>query len=519
MIIIKTLKKLFYDGKQYEPDTIITFGIEHKYGLATLEANKCIEIIPQAIEKEEIKAEKKTDDATIREEIFTLLLQKDKDQATERLSEEIQQEIKFYATRFDEKSELYHYSEGIYISNGKSIVKEYCRSILGVAYTEQLSNRVIAKIEADNYIEQEDLLKRHYADKVCCLNGILDLNTRELTEYDPEMIFLSKIPITYDTIATCQAIDTFFSEILPEPKDVLTIQEWFGNCLQGKYPIQKIGLFIGEGANGKGQTLDLLRKFLGEQNCSAIPLQKLEGMDFKESELFSRFANIGADISNQPLKETSKIKGLSGGDLINASVKFKNDLVFMNEAKLLFSANELPKTYDLTPAFFRRWTYLIFPYQFKTQEEIETLPKHTQKICKIKTADIINKILTPEELSGMLNQALDGLDRLTKQGDFTSSNTAEQTKNWWIQNSDSCLAFCWEELEENPTEYITKDDFRKNYNQYCRRHKLPAEGKKHIYEVLTRKIRAWDSQMSDGTRIWNGIKLKNIVVLAKEINK
>lgn len=445
---------------------------------------------------------------TLREQLLQLLIKKEKDQVTEILVQKLQKETQFYATRFDEKSELYHYEQGIYIPNAKSFIKEYCRRILEEAYTEHLSNRVIAKIEADNYIKQEELLKRHYSNKVCCENGILNIQTRELTEFDPKLIFLSKLPIIYDPEAKCPEIDKFFSEILPDQNDVLTIKEWFGNCLQGGYPIQKIGLFIGEGANGKGQTLHLQRKMLGETNCSGIPLQKLENMDFKEAELFSKFANIGADISDQPLKETSKLKGLSGGDWINASRKFQKDLGFVNEAKLLFSANKLPKTYDLTDAFFRRWIYIVFPYQFKTQTEINALPEHKRKICKLKTDDVIEKILTPEELSGLLNESIDGLTRLNEQGDFTSSKTNEETKLWWVRNSDSCLAFCWEELEENPEAWMTKDDFRKEYLKYCRKNKISAEGDKHIHEILTRKIRAWDSQTGEGVRIWNGIKFK-----------
>ena len=507
MILVKVLKSFQIAQEKYTAKSTIAFQLEHKYALETLQANGYLEIL-KTPSKEVEQAAKQIDEATLQSEVWQLLLTKQKDEATELLCETLQNKTKFYATRFDEKSELYYYENGIYIPNGRSCCKEFCRKILATAYTEQIANRVIAKIEADNYIEQAELLKRHYPNEIVCENGILNLQTRRLTEFTPEKIFLSKIPVKYDPEATCPEINKFFSEILPGQNDVKTLKEWFGYCLRGEYPIQKIGLFLGEGGNGKGQVLELLRKMLGEGNCSAIPLQKLQEMDFKEAELFNRFANIGADISDQPLKETSKIKGLSGGDLINASVKFKNDLVFMNEAKLIFSANKLPKTYDLTPAFFRRWIYIVFPYNFKTQVEIDSLPEHLQEVCKVKTDDIIKKIITPQELSGILNESLNGLKRLLTQGDFTSSQTSEELRNWWIRNSDSCLAFCWEELEEHPDAWISKDDFRKAYFQYCRKNKINSEGDKHVHEVLTRQIRAWDSQNTDGSRVWNGIRFK-----------
>jgi putative DNA primase/helicase len=445
----------------------------------------------------------------MRDNILKMIILKQKDDATELIVKKLQEITRFYATRFDEKNEIYYYEEGIYKPNGKTFIKEFCRQILKEVYTEQLANRITAKIEADNYIDQEKLLKRHYQYKIAVENGILDLKTREIEPFIQEKIFLAKTPIKYDPQAQCPEIRKFFLATFPSENDIKTIEELFGYCLSGGYPIQKIALFIGGGGNGKGQTLDLLRTFLGENNYSGIPLQKLQDNDFKEVNLFNKFANIGAEISDNPLKETSKIKGLSGGDSISASVKFKNDLIFVNEAKLIFSANKLPKTYDLTEGFFRRWVYIVFPYRFLTQKEYENSPQEIRENCKIRTEEIVQKIITPEELSGLLNIALDGLDRLLKNADFTTSTSSDETKQWWIRNSDSFLAFCWENIEEAPDGWIGKKELRKQYGKFCTKNKLIPEGDKHIHEVMIRQINAWEDQDSNtGERAWNGIRFK-----------
>lgn len=450
----------------------------------------------------------KENEEMLKNDILQLIIRKDKDQATEILTQTLLQKHKFYTTRFDEKSEMYCYKEGIYVPEGKTIVREYCRRILEQAYTEQMANRVIAKIEADTYIEQKHFLKRHYQNEICVKNGILNLDTRTLSPFTADKIFFTKINATYDTNKGCPNINKFFEECLPTEDDQKTIHEIFGYCLYGGYPIQKIALFIGEGGNGKGQTLELLRTFLGEGNFCGIPLQKLEDSDFKEYELFNKLANIGADISDKPLKETAKIKGLSGGDSINASVKFKNDLTFTNEAKLIFSANRLPKTYDLSRAFFRRWIYVVFPYKFLPAAEYARLEEGKKGNAKLATQDIIKKLLTEDELSGLLNYSLSGLKRLLMNNDFTSSKTSEDTMLWWVRNSDSFLAFCYEQLIEENDALINKDDLRRAYQKYCREVKIPAESDVHIKETLTRVFHAWDYQESDGERVWGGIKLK-----------
>ena len=270
-------------------------------------------------------------------------------------------------------------------------------------------------------------------------------------------------------------------------------------------------MFIGEGGNGKGQVLSLLREFLGNQNFSGIPLQKLEGSDFKECELFGKLANIGADISDAPLKTTAKIKGLSGGDSISASRKFKQDIIFENEAKLIFSANKLPKTYDLTRAFFRRWVYIVFPYKFMSQQEIDTIPEDKRENIKLKKDEVVKDLLDPKEMSGLLNKCLDGLNNLLENGDFTSSKTSQDTMDWWINHSDSLLGFCYSELIEEVDSNLNKDIFRKHYQSYCRKNRVPAEGDKHIKETLTRIFHAWDYQESNGERVWGGINLKCLI--------
>jgi putative DNA primase/helicase len=256
---------------------------------------------------------------------------------------------------------------------------------------------------------------------------------------------------------------------------------------------------------------------LGEKNYSGIPLQKLEENDFKEMELFNKLANIGADISDAPLKSTAKLKGLSGGDVINASVKFKNDITFQNETKLVFSANKLPKTYDLTPAFFRRWVYIVYPFRFLTASEIISMPLEKRKNLKTRTDDIIKSLVTEIELSGLLNEALKGLEHLLSTGDFTSSKTGDTTMKWWINNSDSLLGFCYEHIEEDVDSMLSKDEFRKEYQKYCHLNRVSSEGDSHIKETLTRTFHAWDYQDSGGQRYWKGLKfVDSKVVITSE---
>lgn len=436
---------------------------------------------------------------------------------TEMLVKVAKTKSNFYTTRFDERNEIYFYKDGIYIPEGRTYIKEIVRNYLGKDYTEQIGNQVVSKIEADTFIDQQELLKPKNINEICVLNGILNLKNKELLPFSKDKIFFSKIQAKYDPNLKCEKIDKFLSEVLTDDNDKKTIYEIVGFCLYREYFIEKAVMMLGGGRNGKGKTITLMKKLLGEQNFTGIPLQKLEAGDFKEIELHGKLANLGGDISNYPLKDTAKFKGLTGRDTITASKKFKNDVSFENYAKMIFATNNLPKTYDLTDGFFSRWVYINFPYTFKPLKEYEELIKKDEKLKeKIRVMDPnrIESIMCDEELSGFLNEALNGLHRLWENNDFTSSKSSEDTKAWWIRNSDSFLAFSIEMLETADTEmeYIKKDVLRKKYQTFCKEHRLPPEGDKHIFEIMIRQVKAWDSQLSDEghERVWRGVKLREL---------
>ena len=177
------------------------------------------------------------------------------------------------------------------------------------------------------------------------------------------MIFLKKIPIKYNPNADCPKIKEFINQIMRE-EDVVVLQELAGYCLWKDYPIQKAFALVGEGSNGKSTFLRLLTKLLGKENVSSISLQDLVNNRFAVANLYGKLANIFADLPPEILKDTAKFKMLTGGDIITAEKKFKNPFKFYNYAKLIFSCNRLPVTYDDTTAFFRRWVIINFPNTF-----------------------------------------------------------------------------------------------------------------------------------------------------------
>lgn len=265
----------------------------------------------------------------------------------------------------------------------------------------------------------------------------------------------------------------------------------------------------GYGRNGKSKTLTLIKAFLGPDNCSSISLEQLETDQYAVGNLFGKMANLASDLSKTVLKKTGLFRNCVGRDMITANRKNKTHINFVNYAKMFFACNELPITYDTTDGFWSKWIYFDFPYKFVDKEEYEQLKD--KKMFRIKDENIIDKLTTPEELSGLLNWAIEGLKRLDQQRHYSSNKTSEEIKKLWIRKSDSLRAFTMDCIKEDYDSFITKKKFRYVYLLYCRRNKINPCSDKYIKKVLAEKFGVMEGRRSIEDKqeyVWEGIKFK-----------
>lgn len=449
----------------------------------------------------------------LQKQVITALALKQRQRATELLVKQLERDKYLFTTRDDLKSEMWIYKDGIYLPQGKSFVKEFCRRILGQAYTIQFVNEVIGKIEADTYIEADVFFSNNYPLEVPILDGILHILEKKLYPFSPKKIFFNKLPIRYDTKATCPKITTHFETILREKDDVTVIFELFGYCLLKENKLETAFMFAGNGRNGKTKTLELIKKFLGADNCSALSLKALTEDSFTLCEIFGKMVNLAGDLSYHDLKEAGIIKMLIGRDVMQAKRKFLRDLKFVSYAKLLFACNELPRIYDMTDGFWTKWILLDFPYKFITQEDMDKLSAEEKENCKIINPNIIQEISTPEEMSGLLNKALEGLDNILSANKFSYSKGTKEVKEMWIRKSDSFTAFCLDFVQESFESRLPKREVRRRYALYCKSHNIRGSSDKAIKITLENMFGASEMQASkydDYERYWEGIKFKEI---------
>lgn len=383
------------------------------------------------------------------------------------LADELMEKEKFIT--FVTNKEIYVWKEGYFQLLGEITIEQYCEELLKEEFRK---NRFL---EVTEYIRACTFVNPYEPDKqlMNVENGVLNVETKELTPHNPELLFFNKLAVKFDPEQKGEKICKFIREITGSEEDAKVLEEVVGYCLYRSYPFQKALALVGEGANGKSTFLGLVKTFLGHDNVSGRGLVDLERNRFAKASLFGKLANIYADLSDDTLERTGTFKMLTGGDVIEAEKKFKNSFTFVNYTKFLFSCNKLPEVYDDTDAFFRRWIILVFPNIFYGDK------------CD---PNILKKLTTPEELSGLLNIALEGLKRLLENNGFSYSKSTEETREDYIRKSDPLAAFLMDCIEEEQDDILLKQPLYSLFAFYCRKNNLPAVNKDTFFKNISKHV-------------------------------
>ena len=88
---------------------------------------------------------------------------------------------------------------------------------------------------------------------------------------------------------------------------------------------------------------------------------------------------------------------------------------------------------------------------------------------------MIQKLSSPEELSGILNWALEGYYHLRKQQTFSCLKPIDERRKQWHELSDSLSVFITNCTK--PGNHIPKEDFFLSYHDYCIKKGLPLFSK------------------------------------------
>jgi len=406
----------------------------------------------------------------------------------------------------EEKKTIFVYQNGVYKNTGKNILSEEITNTIKPFFHQNHVNEVLSYITNLTTIDLREIKDKK--NLINLKNGLFDLDNYTIQPHDPNFFNIVQLPIDYDSEASCPNFLKFVAEVVGEEL-VPLVQEIFGYCLYRSYPIKKAFLFYGEPDSGKTTLLNVLVTFLGKENCSAVPLQKLSADRFAGSDLFGKAANICGDLPKNTVKDTSVFKMLVGQDVMRSEKKFKDAFDFFNSAKLIFSANILPKPEEDEEAYYVRW--ILVPCRNKFVVGVNAVDRD----------ELIKQLTTEKELSGIFLWSIEGLNRLLENKRFLDRRTEEDIEDEYREeaekgerdNSSVIALFVREKLETDLKARIPVEELYNKYKQVCKDHGEVPDHPRWFTRKLAKYIKFGQRKYTtkgDESRImfYTGIKFK-----------
>jgi putative DNA primase/helicase len=244
-------------------------------------------------------------------------------------------------------------------------------------------------------------------------NGLLDVGSRRLLKHTPQYFNQTAVPFAYNPNAPePRRWLNFLGELWPGHAEADAVGEWFGYVISGRTDLHKIALMVGPTRGGKGVIARVLTAMVGRKNVAGPTLNGL-GNEFGLAPLIgkplaiisdARFAGRDASVV------VERLLSISGEDMLTVNRKYRDHWIGKLPSRLHVMSNELPALGDASAAIVGRMLLLLTTRSWLGREDHDLEPA------------------LHSELTGILNWALDGLQRLTliNNNSFTRLPSADE---------------------------------------------------------------------------------------------
>ena len=377
--------------------------------------------------------------------------------------------------------QLYVYKDGVYVQGHKFIEAAMINFIPRL--TKAKRTEILEYIELIMTDEAEPAPSNLIAFK----NGIYDIVQDKMLPFDPKHIITNKINFDYNPNAKSDLVKNTMRKISCNNEDIIMLlYEVAGYCLFRKSEMGKSFILTGGGANGKSTYLDMIRTMLGANNISSLDLSELCS-EFKNSTIVGKLANIGDDISGNFIPDVSIFKKLCTGEAITFNEKFKTPYQSESYAKLLFSANEVPRMGKGRDSYAIKRRVVLVPFKARfTKNDPDYSPF------------IKYELREPQNIEYLIKMAVEGLKCVLENKEFTTCDAVEQEMEEYENQNNSVVSFI--NNGDVKIENESVGDVYLAYSVYCRESNLQALSKIAFSKEIQKQLGVVSKATSIGGR-------------------
>lgn len=392
-----------------------------------------------------------------------------------------------------EDGRLWVYINGVWQADTEDRVPAEVTRLLGERYRRSHLTNVLDLLRYDQGAPR--IAGDPVPDFVNLVNGLYDWRAQRLHDHNPKVLSTVQLPVPYTGAGACPTFDGFLRQVLPadciDPVDDSPgfIWELIGYVLLSGNPLHLAVLLFGSGRNGKGTFLRVLLALIGERNVSSVALHDLVSNRFRVATLFGKLANIAGDLDSKWLESTALFKAITGGDQVQAELKYGATWDFVPWAVPVFSANKAFGSPDSSEGYFSRWTVVPFPNTFVGQED----------------RTLTAKLTTATELQAILHKALDALPVLMERGRLPEPASVAAAKHEFVVASDPVRAWIAERADFGDG-WTPRPVLAKDFKAWCDANDHRTMSAQEFYNRLD-TVSAVRRVTIGGTRGYRGITL------------
>lgn len=396
----------------------------------------------------------------------------------------------------DKSGVLYVYKSGVYAPIGTAYVREMALEYwMARGDYKIIKPRVLDETVNLVRTKAKELLEVPPVRYVNLKNGIYDTKEHKLISHTRKLYSPIQLPIVYDSNATCPVWEEFIKSVVPADC-VSVIWEIIAWLMVPHTGIKKLVLLLGDGNNGKSILIRGLQNIIGQANIAQTPLDDLITDKFAMANLHHKLVNIRDEISNNKIKDTARLKALTGGGgTIEGQHKYGGRFIFTPYVRYVFSANQIPPALDDSSGFFNRFCIIPFPNTFKDSPAVGRR--------------LESRMSSEGELAGVFNKALHYLPQIIKTGLTTTASMHDALDRYKAETSP-LIKFLRDKYVDRPDDRALTPvgGIFEKYQAWCKYRSLKCESQTKLIEVI-KKSRRWRwHEPSTGTKWVSGLKEK-----------
>ena len=224
--------------------------------------------------------------------------------------------------------------------------------------------------------------------------------------------------------------------------------EFIGYTIQPRRDIACYFMLRGGGNNGKTKLVQTIERLINKRAIYSDRLANIEQDKFAIGSLAGKLILLDDDVDTGTRIPDGFLKKVSERKVLTGQLKFKDSFEFVATCVPVMLANNYPLCADLSLGQRRRAKIIPFDHTFTKADQDDTLFPY----------------IWNQEMPGVLNRAIEGLQRLRRRGGFDEPESCIRARQEWLAAANPLVTFVTERCLDDHTARVPLKAF---YERFC----------------------------------------------------